>query len=498
MPTRDCPNPRIQTFLASLAVDNPSVNTRPFAKRLDDNAYKKFNKLLNATKLPPLLAKQEKIFKDRREWPSSQHFVIFYKPAIMAYESAVEGTPYAKDFIEEYFSGEHPFEAGSEHNFDPESKRVRINLKKNGGCPHGETKGKALSEAIKYVNETIKSANDWNLCWSTISGLRTQPAPPGESKSRLIHMVSTADWVIGLEAVASALSNTDEKISPDKRIFLFHTEPELYKEWYSHWDSEVVQWVSLDWEQFDVTIEGAEEEAASNYFSPNYEFLDLRNNWLKYASIMHPWGTITPSGGKKSGDVGTNLFGSWENIEDLLEALEGLNLLRFVVCIGVNGDDIVIGFSTQITEANLEKINNRSRHTLNVGKVEYEHDGIWSNKLVIVDDICCTPFWRVWNNMKYEERSKTLPDEVSYQALQALTISSQLEKLVIQDYEHPCGIKILAIIDDLDKYHPSSIDDSELGPASEHLAGTWEWKGVSSGEEVLDYVKNTRYYKRDY
>jgi hypothetical protein len=318
-------------------------------------------------------------------------------------------------------------------------------------------------------------------------------------------MVSTADWIIGIEAVASALTLTDEQISSEHRIFVYHTQPEMYAKWYAHWSSEVVTWVSLDWENFDATIEGAEEEAASNKFSPDYEFLDLRNNWLKYASIMHPWGTITPEGGKKSGDIGTNLFGGWENVMDTLEALESMNLLRFVVCIGVNGDDIVIGFSTIITAENLEKISQRSRHTLNVSKVEYELGGVWSNKLIIVEYdenesgyTCCTPVWLLWNNMKYEERRKTLPDEVSYRALQALIMCSQTEKIVIPNYEHPVGTEILRLIESLDKYHPSELDDDEVRPAAALLASDWEWKGVQSEDEVLDYVKNTRYYKRDF
>lgn len=140
MPTRDCPSPRIQQHLKGLASDNPDILTRPFAKRLDDAAFHQFNKLLNSTKMPPILAKKEKERKERREWPKSQHFVRFYKPQILAYEKCVEGTAYKTDYIEEYFAGEHPYRSAAEYVFDATDSRVRINLKKSGACPHGETK----------------------------------------------------------------------------------------------------------------------------------------------------------------------------------------------------------------------------------------------------------------------------------------------------------------------------------------------------------------------
>jgi hypothetical protein len=311
--------------------------------------------------------------------------------------------------------------------------------------------------------------------------------------------VSTPDWVISVEAFGDALTRTDEAIDVGMPILLFHTQPEMIGKWYAKFESEVITWLSWDWTGYDQHLAAQLMEAVARFGMNSYAFADQELEFMLNCSIMGPWGTVTRYGANISGHLSTNWLNSLTNILHFLKVLDGLGLLRYVVCVLVNGDDIVIGFSTRLTPDNIEKINKRSFMVANTAKVD-AGDYIWQSKLGIQKDtsgkiIVSRIPELIWNRIKYPERRKTLE---SVKWLISMGIASTLEGVVVPGYENPVGADILRFFAKLDDLDIASATDKELMPSAEIMASEMSWKDVSTAQEVIDYIRNTRFVKRDF
>jgi hypothetical protein len=398
--------------------------------------------------------------------------------------------PYSVDVFENY---SHPYRPSSEHVFDENSRRVKDVKDKGGGMPLMESKGVALPKALQYVNEVLKPTRDWNYCYSILMGVRTQQSPPnGPWKVRPIWQVSTADWILGVEALASALENTDAAVNPNLDLYLFHSTPEMLLEWYKNKESEVDEWVNLDWQTFDKDVCVEEHEWHADQFYPNYEYKDLRLGWLINATVMTPDGDLAREGAEPSGDIGTNHMDSTTNEQDTYESLVISRLDKFYVCSVTNGDDKSLGMSTKITDDNLEKIAKHSRRQLNVDKVDVG-DYVWNSKWVICKDatgkaFITRPVYRVLNSTIYAERVK-----------QAVAGSKEYVELVLAQQlqsieQHPFGPEVIKLYSKHNKYHISEFSNDQLREAADLWLNNHNWMDwLGDSDDVIDQARNSMY-----
>jgi hypothetical protein len=451
--------------------------------------------------LPTVVGKYSVYYDDRHDWPASPYFRDRLKEALDGKEGRHECQPTDFFSIDEFESlgFAHPFRAGSKYEFDQESARVKQVRNKWAACPIGGSKGENIPKALQYVNAIKGSGLKLDDRYSAVVAIRTQPGPPGQGKVRDVEAVSTSDWVISVEGFGDALTRTDEAIDIGMPILLFHTQPEMIGKWFAKFESEVISWLSWDWTGYDQTLAAQLMEAVARFGLNTYPFADQEVEFMLNCSIMGPWGTVTRYGANISGHLSTNWLNSLTNILHFLKVLDGLRLLRYVVCVLVNGDDIVIGFSTRLTPDNVEKINKRSFMVANTTKVD-NGDYIWHSKLGIEKDksggIVITRIPElVWNRIKYPERRKTL-DSVKW--IVSMGIASTVEGLVIPGYEHPRGAELLRFIAEMDDIDIASATDAELMPSAEIMAAEMSWKEITTARELIDYIRNTRYVRRDF
>jgi hypothetical protein len=131
---------------------------------------------------------------------------------------------------------------------------------------------------------------------------------------------------------------------------VLYIEPSKILEWQKNFIGVVTTWLNVDAEKYDQSVQPSETEKAADYFYPDYEFKDLLVEYSNKADLVMPDEIISRNGGMPSGKKTTNLEDGFDNINDLLEALDKMGLYKYVVCILVNGDDITIGLSTKLTQ----------------------------------------------------------------------------------------------------------------------------------------------------
>jgi hypothetical protein len=481
--------------------DNPDILIRPgIGKRMDKQFYQELRVLSTRTvKLSPGLSKYTVYYDERAEWPASPYYIARLKEHLSQIEgphNCQERDFFSIDKMKELSLG-FPFVPGSSYEFVADSLRVKQVLKRAGACPIGGSKGDNLAAAQQYALK-VKASNDWNQCYSTVVGVRTQPGPPGEGKARSIEMVSTSDWVRGVEAFGDALTRTDEAIKVSNPILLFHIEPSQLSQWWDQFNGEVISWVSWDWTAYDAHLAAQVMEAAAKYLMGAYPYADLELGFLLNASLMGPWGTVTRHGANISGHIGTNLINSLTNLMHFFAVLEKLGLLKYVVCVLVNGDDIAIGFKTRITPHNLDDILSHSFMKSEIGKINVANF-IWSNKLIIEVDhtgklIISRIPELVYNRIKYPERRK---DDLDKWII-SMGMASTLEGLVIENHEFPTGSKILQKFAQIDGLNLSAASDEELRPGAEIMAADSGWRSILTAADWIQYIRNTHYAKRDF
>lgn len=479
--------PRVLRFLDGESHDNLGIIQRPNAKQVENRIIPLSTKLHNTTDLPSGLNTQEVIFKERVMWPKSVYVAEKARANLQIFERELKGSKYVLELDDLL---DHPFRPSSQYRFDIDDPRVSAVGNRSNALPCMGKKRDELPAALQYVNEVIKPTGDWTQRYSTLMGIRTQQSAPGDEKVRIINMVSGSDYIMGFEGFASALTNTDNAISHTLPVFIFHTEPNTFKEWYKHWSSEVTEWVNLDWTSYDTDVEAEELSTLINFFAPEWEFKELENDWNINASILGPWGTVSRIGGMLSGWILTNLGDAFSNYRDTCDALDRIGILKYLVCVAINGDDITLGFNTRITKSNLEKLNRYSRRTLNLNKV-YQGENIWNSKWVICEDksgevLMTRPVWRIINSSMFAERVK----ESIYGSKEyvELALSSQLSTIE----EHPYGLDIINEYAKVTKYHISTMSDDDLRPAAELYVEQHSWLDLSV-DRVIEGARATLY-----
>jgi hypothetical protein len=418
--------------------------------------------------------------------------------AVFKYNRELIGSGYEYNILD-YIS--HPFVPASSHVWDRSDPSVTQVGNKSAGCPYMGAKKDAWPGAEQYVSK-VKTSGLWTDRYSTILGIRTQTPSEGQkSKERAIHMVSASDFIQGYEAFRDALNSTDNAIDISKDVFLFHTEPRTFLEWYEKKESEVVQWVNLDFSQFDSDVTASELALVVDYFAPNYEFRELEKEWVINASIMTPWGTVTRKGGMPSGWIATNLGDSYCNVLDVGEALHRYKLERYLVCIAVNGDDITLGLKTKLDKENLEKLSRVTRRTLNVEKV-YRGDGVLnSSKMIERMDgelFYSHDPWETFQRTWTTERSKLAID--GSKEMMELRLTQQLGNVYWPDQRinNPIGLEMVKLYAKYDKAHLSTMSDDQLLEPAEELASRQQWRGNKTGKEVIDEARSTPYGSLDF
>jgi hypothetical protein len=470
---------------------------------MDRNFYQELRKLSTRTvKLPSGLTKYTVYYdKDgRAEWPASPYYVARVDEHLDLLEGDHECT------TEDYFSMEefktlgfnHPFQSGSSFEFNETSLRVRQVLSKWGACPLGETKRQALPKARQAEEQAESQGLSLETRYSAVESVRTSSGPPEEGKARFIASVATPDWIVGVKGFSDALTRTDEAIQTFMPVMLFHTEPSKLAEWFGQFNGEVISWLSWDWSSYDGRLAAPLMEEVARYLMGDFAFANQEVDFLLNASLMTHRGTVTRHGANLSGHISTNILNSLTNVLHFLKVLERLNLLRYVVCVLVNGDDIVIGFSTRIIDANVRKIEHESFMSANVTKVDIG-DYIWHSKLIIELDatgkiIVSRIPELVYNRIKYPERRK---DKLEKWII-SMGMASTLEELVIKDHEFPTGGEILRHFSKIDNLDINEASDAELMPSAEIMAADLNWRSLETGQDVIDYVRNTRYVRQDF
>jgi hypothetical protein len=351
-----------------------------------------------------------------------------------------------------------------------------------------------LEDAKLYNDQVIEPGPTLENCWSSAVGYRTQqPSGPGKVKVRPIYMWPIHMWLLECAAADSAITETQQALSMDMPIIVFYTEPSKLKEWYGNFASEVTCWMNLDATEFDHDMTAEEEEACCYRFYPEYEFVELLKEYHQLSSIVYPDGIISRRGGITSGSKCTNLFDGFSNVMDILDALDKAKLLKYVVCILVNGDDITVGLSTWITESNLAKIAKFSRRNINPAK-SVIGDYVWNSKWFIGEGqdgeiVQTRPIMRVLNSIMFAERRK----ESIYGSKEYVEVALTQQ---LQDIEgHPHGTEVMKMIKSIDKYHISDFSDSQLTEAAEAYLDDHRWQTDVEVGQFLGQLRETEYAK---
>jgi hypothetical protein len=480
---------RLKRHLDGLATDNLGEIVRPIIKKVREHIIPLATKLTRTTNLPTGIDKQEEKYAERVEWPRSRWVVSIFREQCDAYQVSNEGSPYKFDLLSKL---SHPFRPSTKYEVSSESDRVKDNSKKNGGLPEVKSKGEMLAGSLLDL-EQLKADPRLERTRSIIAGGRTQQSQLGAEKVRLIMMVDMTSFLRGVEAFDSALFETDNAVDPRLDVFLFHTEPSKFKEWYSNYESNVNQWVNMDWSNFDQSVEAWELRNLVDTFAPEYQLKELEKEWVCKASILTPWGEVTRNGGMPSGWIFTNTGDSHANVQDSGEAFHRYKLDKYIKCLSVNGDDITFGLTTKLTEENLSKIESASRRTLNVSKVELG-DYVWNSKWVICKDssgevIMTRPVWRIINASMFAERQKlSIYGSKEYVEL---ALASQLTTIE----EHPFGDKIIeAYARKVTKYHISTMTDDQLAEPLQAYVDAHNWQNIDA-QGLKESIEKSYYYQ---
>jgi hypothetical protein len=264
--------PQVQRFLKFIQIDNDGIVERKIAPKV--------RKLIPAVRrefrthqLPSGLEDQEMKYLERVEWPKSRYFYKVLREASLEYRNVNDDILWTLDLLNDF---KHPYLPSTRFEYDESLARNRSSLKKAPGLPSVEgTKRDELSNAIQYVNEVLKPANNLEKAYSILPGARTQQSPLEDPKVRLVWMVPVSIWYMECEAVDDALSRTQESINENLDVFVFYTPPETMAKWVRTHFSQAVQWVNFDATNFDSTVAASEMRQMADFFFSDYEYVDF-------------------------------------------------------------------------------------------------------------------------------------------------------------------------------------------------------------------------------
>ena len=478
---------KVATYLESLTRDNMGSSERPIAKMLRKYVLPVARKEFRTTPMPSGLTPIEKKFLERLEWPKGMYTYEAFKLAVSYYETVPDLPAPSNLLIESGFK--HNWEPASVHKLDLTTERNRRSLAKGGGLPKMGRKRDNISEAKQYNDEKIKPNPTIELCQSILPGYRAQkPTKPGDEPAvRFVFGTPTHWWLLECEAFDDAIDKTvasSQRLDAD--IQTFYCETSDLKKWIVNRYSNVDEWISLDYTRFDTTITASMIKGVVRYFIPDYFLNNLVCEYIRRALIIMPETEISRDGGMPSGSKLTNIGEGKINAEIAVDVLERMGLLKYLVCMIVNGDDIVLGMSTKLTKPNLEKFALLSPFILNVDKCD-QGDYVWTSSLYGNGDILTASVFKTLNNMMFTERQKSaVSGSKEYIELQ---LSQQCENIE----EHPIGVKVIRAIADHTRTHLSEMSDDELRPAAELMSEN-DWKyHARSPEDIIHAARNSMY-----
>ena len=477
----------VQRFFSNITTDNVGIVERKLAPKIRSNVKPQMHQHLRTNQLPSGLDAQEKKFAEREEWPRSIYIWDVLLNGCKKFESVADSEPLILEYLDVF---SHPWKKSSSFARDLELPRNKRSMVKSAGLPGLSSKRNELAAAIQYVDESIKSTPVLENLYSFLSGARTQQSPPEDPKVRLVWMEPISTWLLEVEAIDSAITATVEAIS-DQDIFVFYTEPSKFQEWAANRWSDVVEWVNLDAEAYDTSVSATELEQLVNWFCGDYEFKELIIENLQSTQLALPNGQMSRYGGMPSGTKFTNLGDGWTNTLDIIEAFARYKLDRYIECVAVNGDDITVGLTTKLKDANLKQIATASRRNINYVKTVVG-DYIWNSKLFIGETrdgelLMTRPLERVYNSLCFAERQK---DSIygSKEYIELATAS------ILQDVEqHPCGDQFIESVANQTQFHLSSMSDEDLVPAAEAYADINSWREWDTPQVVIEHLRSTKY-----
>ena len=465
-----------------LTKDNMGNSERKLAPEIRKKVLPMYTKALRTVTLPSGLLKREQIDHERVEWPKGLYLYKSLIEATVPYKSVPNGEPLVMDYLNRF---SHPWESSSVYVYDDTLLRNRRSLAHGAGAPHLGKKRDAITEAILY-NESLKSAQDLDKCWSILAGFRAQKrTKPGDDPVvRLVWGTPTHYWHMECEAFDNAISKTVSNVQSRKDdVFVFYTDASIAQEWIAS-KSSVVEWANLDAEQFDASVTAPELRQVVEYFAPNYFRKDLIAEYLIFADLIMPDEIVSRSGGMPSGSKITNLGDGFVNVLDFYQAFERYKLDRYIECIMVNGDDISFGLSTRLSDENLEKISRSSRRKLNTAKVE-RGPFVWNSSMYCDGDIICATVGKVLNNTMFSERMKSAIH--GSKEMIELKMSQQTKRIE----SNPIGPDIIKKLAEISKYSINSMSDEQLMPAAQALE-TEDWREVDA-QGIIDKARKSLY-----
>lgn len=467
----------------NISRDNLGKIVRKMEPVLRKSVLPKLRTKYRQVKLPSGLDNQELKYLERVLLAKSMYKYSILVEQMRGYAS-IKDIPIWEDRIQNF---SNPYKSSTDYKFNGNLERNRISLKRNGGLPTLTSKRDSFDGARQWNDQRVKPNPIIENCYGIEVGYRTQqPSAEGEFKVRGIHMIPTHMWILQSEAFDSAITNTINSVSTKHEILVLYIDPLMIREWMNNFNSEVRCWLNVDSEKFDQGVTPSENKQTVNIFAPEYEFKELLVEYSNRADIILPSEIILRNGGKSSGEKTTNLDDGYDNIQDLLEVLDKMHLIQYVVCILVNGDDITIGLSTQFTEKNLIKLSELSRRTINPDK-SIVSNHIWNSKWYVDEDIQTRPVFRVLNSLMYSERRK----ESIYGSKEMIEI---INSMILKDVEqHPIGPDLIRMVASASKIHISTMSDEQIAEAVEYFIEDQSWRQIDSVSEMTSKIRSTEY-----
>lgn len=394
---------KLKQFLNRFKYDNTDIVKRPGYNEIDKYVIPALRKAVRTLKLPTTLLEYEMKQMERVYWPRSVFIAKIFNSQMEPF-TKVGNIPVDSDDNINSFSTTFKF---SDHStFQPDLDRNKRAMKKAAGLPFFGKKGDALAGALQYNVTVVKPDPKLGNCYSVLPGTRTQQSEPGNEKVRLVWSIPVHIWQLECELADDAITRTIEACQQAKsEIQQFYWDPRVnLLQWFNKFANQVVQWVSLDSSQYDSSVQANELADVVEHINSKYELKELLKQYLAYSDIVMPEGPMQRSGGMPSGSKVTNWGDGWTNVKDILQVMARLNLLKFVVCVLVNGDDITLGISTRLTLKNLQDISKHTRRNISPDKSVCWNDALLNSKWYVGNGICTRSIFRATNSLMFKER----------------------------------------------------------------------------------------------
>jgi hypothetical protein len=462
-------NLTIRNKLEHLTRDNPNPVYRPPSKAIFKVFIPAATKAINtrAKELPPHLLELELRYKARAHWQKSNYVWEALRKMLHAFSDTlhyVEKPVISQEELATWVPVDRL--KTTTYGFTTEGS----DLSKSAGLPKFGSKRDQLNGALQYA-EVIKQSGTLKSMYPIFPGFRTQQSPPDDPKVRGINMIPISTWVLERECWPYVIARAKADWNKPEAAVNYFPPEQTWKQ-FGDLAARGQTAVVLDATLYDTTVHANENEASAMYFIPDYEHRDLLVEYMNKAEILMPQGEmIERNGGKTSGGTDTNFTDSWTNIGDIVQSLGPI--LRYLVGYIVNGDDIILVFSTVVRKENISRLSRESRRNINPDKSDIKTDTAWFSKLYLDDrlDGPTKPLFLIANSLSFKEReSDPITSSKEYVAIASTSILAPLEY-------HPFGDEFRSIYwKRCDKYHIQSFGRQELIPAMKRYLSSNSWK----------------------